>query len=80
MVRERTDYPLRLAVVVIHPDGNEASVICESYRQAIEVIAAEAKKAQPMTIFSIQKHTGKPIDRFGISKEGDLVHSPYRKS
>lgn len=66
-------------LTVVYPDGSQAGVLCDDYRKALEVIVAEAKTAEPMTMFIVKKGMSeKPFDRFGISAGGNLVHHPYR--
>jgi hypothetical protein len=71
--------PQTFILTVVYPDGSQVGVFCEDYRQALEVIAAEAKTAEPMTMFIAKRGMSeKPFDRFGMSSGGDLVHHPYR--
>lgn len=73
-----------LVVLVIAPEGGIVrSVHCADTRQAITVVVEESRFAVPMTIFIVSS-LGKdgrsaPVDRWGISKDGDLIHSPYKK-
>lgn len=67
-------------VVVTDPDGSDRSVVCRDGREALAVVLEESKAAEPMTIMIVYDlMRDKPVDRWGISKDGDLVHSPYCK-
>lgn len=67
-------------VVVTDPSGSDRSVVCNDRREALSVVLEESRSADPMTIMIVYDLLrDKPVDRWAISKDGDLVHSPYCK-
>jgi len=67
-------------VLVTDPEGKTDGVVCRDLRECLTVVLEVSKTARPLTIMSvIDGKTRKPKDRWGISKDGELVHSPYCK-
>lgn len=72
----------RFAVTVVHPDGFSFEVHCDGTIECSDVILAESRRSNPMTLFVIHEEAAgsrSVVGRWALNSAGRLVSGKMTK-